>query len=183
MVMKPEPAFEAIEALKSKDTKVILLTPQAKPLNQERVKHLSGHEDLLLICGHYEGVDERIRRALVDYEVSIGDYILTGGELPAMVLIDTMVRLLPGVLGDERSKDIDSFEGNLLEYPQYTRPRIYREMEVPRVLLSGDHKSIELWRREKALEGTNRKRPDLMKRASARTLPEAKRKGECSHTA
>ena len=171
MVMKPEPIFAAVEALRRKDTKIILLTPQGERLNQKRAEYFSQHQDMLLICGHYEGIDERVRSALADYEVSIGDYVLTGGELPAMVLIDAITRLRPGVLGDERSKDRDTFTensldastGSLLEYPQYTRPRVYKNMEVPEVLLSGDHQKIEFWRSEKALEKTKRKRPDLIK--------------------
>ena len=132
-------------------------------MNQKIAKRLAKYKHLILICGHYEGVDERVRQYLVDEEISIGDYVLTGGELPAMVLVDTMVRLLPGVLGDKNSLNFESFESNLLEYPHYTRPAKFRGMPVPGVLLSGDHKKIEDWRRKAALKRTKEKRPDLIK--------------------
>ena len=167
MVMKPGPMFEAVEALRMPKTRVILLSPQGQKLDQEKLKDISQLTDILLICGHYEGVDERIREALVDEEISIGDYILSGGELPAMVLIDALVRLQPGALGDERSSAMDSFEEGLLEYPQYTRPRVYRKMEVPEVLLSGDHEKIEKWRNEEAKRRTQSRRPDLLRRQGA----------------
>jgi tRNA (guanine37-N1)-methyltransferase len=162
MVLCPEPIFRAIEDIKKPGAKIILLTPQGKQLDQSVVKRLSKHKHLILICGRYEGVDERVR-ALVDEEISIGDYILTGGELPAMVLVDAITRLLPGVLGDKNSLNFESFEGNLLEYPQYTRPANFRSMEVPRVLLSGDHQKIEYWRNKQALKRTKSRRPDLLK--------------------
>jgi len=167
MVMRPEPIFNAVKSI-SRDAraenkrKIILLTPQGKRLNQRLVKRLSGYKQLILICGHYEGVDERVRRRLVDEEISIGDYVLTGGELPAMVLIDSVVRLLPGVLGDKNSLNFESFEGNLLEYPHYTRPARFRGMAVPAILLSGNHKKIESWRKEEAIKNTKQRRPDLM---------------------
>jgi len=170
MVMGPEPIFRAIEKLrpKTKDqrpkTKVILLTPQGKTLNQATAKKLAKYKHLILICGHYEGIDERVMECLVDEEISIGDYVLTGGELPAMVLVDSMVRLVPGVLGDKNSLNFESFEGNLLEYPQYTRPAKFRSMAVPDVLLSGNHKEIENWRKKQALKRTGQKRPDLLQR-------------------
>jgi tRNA (guanine37-N1)-methyltransferase len=142
---------------------VVLLCPQGKRLTQEIAKIFSKYKQLILICGHYEGIDERVRKYLIDEEISIGDYVLTGGELPAMVLIDAVVRLLPGVLGDKNSLKFESFEGNLLEYPHYTRPADYKGKKVPDVLLSGDHKRIELWRKEQAIKRTKQRRPDLLK--------------------
>jgi tRNA (guanine37-N1)-methyltransferase len=166
MVMRPEPIFNAVETIISRQdspsTKVILLCPQGKRLDQKIATRLAKHKHLLLICGHYEGVDERVRQKLVDEEISIGDYVLTGGELPAMVLIDTLVRLIPGVLGDKNSLNFESFKGNLLEYPQYSRPAKFRNMRVPSILLSGDHKKIEIWRRKEALKRTKLRRPDLL---------------------
>ena len=166
MVMRPEPLFEAVEDIKSQVTshksQVVLLCPQGKKLTQNLAKRLSKFKHLILICGHYEGIDERVRQYLVDEEVSIGDYVLTGGELPAMVLVDCVVRLLPGVLGDKNSLYFESFEGNLLEYPQYTRPARFRDMRVPKMLLSGDHKKIESWRKKEAISRTKERRPDLL---------------------
>jgi len=161
MVMKIEPVWRALKELKNK-SQVILLTPQGKKLDQRLIKRLARKKRLILICGHYEGVDERIR-ALADEEISIGDYILTCGELPAMVLIDSIVRLIPGVLGGGDSTKFESFESGILEYPQYTRPAEFRRMKVPPVLLSGDHKNIEAWRKAKALKRTLERRPDLIK--------------------
>lgn len=164
MVMKPEPIFEAVDSLKkTKKTRLILLTPQGKTLNQKIARRLSGEKHLVLVVPHYEGVDERVRTNLVTDEVSIGDYILTGGELPAMVLIDSVVRLLPGVLGSSQSNREESFYSKLLEYPQYTRPAEYRRMTVPEVLLSGNHRQVERWRRQMARERTRKRRPDLLK--------------------
>lgn len=167
MVMRPEPIFKAVEYLKSQvrrqESQVILLSPQGKTLNQKTAVRLSRRRHLIMICGHYEGVDERVRQHLVDEEISVGDYVLSGGELPAMVLVDALVRLLPGVLGDKNSLNFESFTGNLLEYPQYTRPANFQGMRVPEVLLSGNHKQIEAWRKEKALKRTKEKRPDLLK--------------------
>lgn len=174
MVMKIEPVYKALVELKDKtsrthedkkgDTRVILLTPQGKKLNQTTVKRLSRMERLIIICGHYEGVDERIRQ-LVDEEISIGDYILTCGEIPACVLVDSVARFLPGVLGDPSSLDTESFEDNLLEYPQYTRPRTFEGWKVPDILLSGNHKKIIAWRKKEALKRTRQKRPDLYRKA------------------
>jgi tRNA (guanine37-N1)-methyltransferase len=168
MVMRAEPIFDAVkdvrEKSKTKKSKVVLLCPQGKRLDQKTAKRLSKEKQLILICGHYEGIDERVRQHLVDEEISIGDYVLTGGELPAMVLVDAVVRLLPGVLGDKNSLNFESFEGNLLEYPQYTRPANYLGMKVPEVLICGDHKKIELWRRQQALARTQERRPDILKR-------------------
>ncbi len=169
MVMKPEPIFKAVEYIKVKSqkpkvkTKVVLLCPQGKKLTQKTCKKLAKYKHLILICGHYEGVDERVRHYLADEEISIGDYVLTGGELPAMVLVDAIVRLIPGVLGDKNSLNFESFESNLLEYPHYTRPAKFRDMSVPRELLSGDHKQIENWRKQQAINRTKLRRPDLLK--------------------
>ena len=168
MVMKVEPIARAIEQVKSEDPSVrtIYLTPEGKPLNQEMARQLSSRSHLVLLCGRYEGVDERVRELFVDEEISIGDYVLTGGELAAMVLIDAVSRLLPGVLGSDRSAEEDSFFGSLLEYPQYTRPASFRGYEVPGVLLSGNHQAISLWRRKEALRRTWMRRPDLLSKAS-----------------
>jgi tRNA (guanine37-N1)-methyltransferase len=168
MVMKVEPITRAIEQVKSEDPSVrtIYLTPEGKPLNEEMARQLSSRSHLILLCGRYEGVDERVRELFVDEEISIGDYVLTGGELAAMVLIDAVSRLLPGVLGSDRSAEEDSFFGSLLEYPQYTRPASFRGNEVPEVLLSGNHQAISLWRRKEALRRTWMRRPDLLSKAS-----------------
>ncbi len=162
MIIKPEPVYEACEELRRRKTHVVLLSPQGEQFNQKAAKRLLKYKHLLLICGHYEGFDERIR-AQVDQEISIGDYILTCGEIPAMVVIDALVRLIPGVLGQEYSLNVESFTDNLLEYPQYTRPRVYRGKKVPQVLLSGDHKEIEKWRKIQALKRTKQRRKDLIK--------------------
>ncbi|MFH1458482.1 MAG: tRNA (guanosine(37)-N1)-methyltransferase TrmD [Candidatus Omnitrophota bacterium] len=166
MVMACEPIFNAVEHIKSEITnhksRVILLCPQGKKLNQKMAQSLTKFRHLILICGHYEGVDERVRKYLVDEEISIGDYVLTGGELPAMVLVDAVVRLLPGVLGDKNSLNFESFKGNLLEYSQYTRPADFKGKTVPKILLSGDHQKIEIWRKKEALKRTKELRPDLL---------------------
>jgi len=161
MVLKPEPIFEAVRARTGKGP-VILLTPQGKLLNQGVVRELASHDDLYLICGRYEGVDERVATHLVDREISIGDYVLTGGELPAMVLIDAISRLVTGVLGSEESPRDESFDQHLLEYPHYTRPAEFEGHPVPEVLRSGHHAEIERWRRAQAAERTRRRRPDLL---------------------
>jgi tRNA (guanine37-N1)-methyltransferase len=173
MVLKPDPIFEAVESVKS-DIKqealdrlpVILLTPQGRLFSQEVADELSGHSYLILICGHYEGIDERVCEHLVTDEISIGDYVLSGGELAAMVVVDAIVRLLPGVLGSEASLQEDSHVGGLLEYPQYTRPAVFREWSVPEVLLSGNHGEIARWRREQAIQRTLERRPELLDKAS-----------------
>jgi len=164
MVIRPEPVFNVMEEIKKNSLKVrtILLTPQGVKFNQRIARRLSKERYIVLICGRYEGIDERIREALIDEEISIGDYILTGGEVPALVLIEAIIRLIPGVLGDEESATLDSFENGLLEYPQYTRPANYKGMKVPDVLLSGNHKLIQQWRRKQALKRTKERRPDLM---------------------
>jgi len=165
MVIGPEPIFRAVEAVraKGKGTRVVLLTPQGRKLEQKLAKRFAKYKQIVLICGHYEGIDERVRKHLVDEEISIGDYVLTGGELPAMVLIDSIVRLIPGVLGEKKSLKSESFEGNLLEYPQYTRPANFKGLRVPEILLSGNHTAIEEWRKKEALKKTKERRPDLFK--------------------
>jgi len=172
MILKPEPIFEAVESIKS-DIKpeigklpVILLTPQGHLFSQQIAQELSAYSHLILICGHYEGVDERVREHLVTDEISIGDYVLSGGELAAMVVVDAVVRLLPGVLGSEASLVDDSHVDGLLEYPQYTRPVEYRGWSVPEVLLSGNHAQIAKWRREQAIRRTQERRPELLDRAN-----------------
>lgn len=166
MVMKPEPIFEAMDELQrqkpASKKRVILMTPHGSTFTQEKAIELAREEHLVFICGHYEGIDDRVRQGLVDDEISIGDFVLTGGELPAMVVIDALARMIPGVLGEETSAYEESFYNGLLEYPQYTRPREYRSMEVPEILLSGDHKKIEQWRRQKSLQLTLARRPDLL---------------------
>ncbi len=165
MVFKPEPIFKAVDYLKKdgERRKVILLSPQGKPFNQSMAEDFSrGKERFVFICGRYEGVDERVKISLVDEEVSIGDYIMTGGELAALVIIDAVTRLIPGTLGDERSKEDESFSWGLLDYPHYTRPREFRGLSVPQVLLSGNHRDIWLWRRKEALRKTVEMRPDLI---------------------
>ncbi|MGW8224107.1 MAG: tRNA (guanosine(37)-N1)-methyltransferase TrmD [Anaerolineales bacterium] len=167
MIMKPEPIFTAVERVLGEDFNfpIILLTPQGRLFDQSVAFELSGHRELALICGRYEGIDERVREHLVTDEISIGDYVLSGGELPAMVLIDSIVRLLPGALGDPKGAQDDSHSSGLLEYPHYTRPSDFRGWEVPEVLSSGDHARINQWRREQALLRTYKRRPDLLQRA------------------
>jgi len=174
MVLKPEPIFEAVESIKSdiclkqgvSELPIILLTPQGRLFCQQIAQELSRHSHLILICGRYEGVDERVREHLVTDEISIGDYVLGGGELAAMVIVDAVVRLLPGVLGSEASPLDDSYTTGLLEYPQYTRPDVYRGWAVPEVLLSGDHAQIAKWRREQAILRTLKRRPELLDKAN-----------------
>lgn len=166
MVMKPEPIFRAVGSLAHKGkSRVILLCPQGELFNQEKAWELSRENHLILICGHYEGIDERVRQYLVTDEISTGDYILTGGEIPAMALVDAVVRLLPGVLGEYSSVQEETFTDNLLEYPQYTRPPEWEGMAVPSILLSGHHEEIRRWRRRESLKRTLRRRPDLLERA------------------
>ena len=161
MLLKPEPIFEAVEQLAGEQTKVVLLCPQGRRFNQKIARELSQAQHLLLVCGSYEGFDERIRETLADEELSIGDFVLTNGALPAMVVIDAVTRLLPGVLGDDESSSDESFSQGLLEYPHYTRPAEFRGMKVPDVLLSGNHAEIERWRKEQARLRTATRRPDL----------------------
>jgi len=171
MVLKPEPIFEAVEALKpdislkQEELPIILLTPQGRLLSQQIALELSKYSYLVLICGHYEGIDERVRQYLVTDEISIGDYVLSGGELAAMVVIDTVVRLIPGFLGSEASPLDNSHATGLLEYPQYTRPPLFRDWCVPEVLLSGNHAQIAEWRREQAITRTLKRRPELLDKA------------------
>lgn len=165
MVLKPQPIFDAVDHLKrdSKDKpRIILLCPQGETYNQKKAEQLSKEDHLIFICGHYEGYDERIREHLVTDEISIGDYVLTGGELGAMVVIDSVVRLLPGVLGNDESPIYDSFSSGLLEHPHYTRPADFRGMKVPEVLLSGNHQKIKEWRINESLNRTKNRRPDLL---------------------
>lgn len=162
MVMKPEPLFEAIEAVRAPGCRVILMSPSGRPFGQAVARELSALQHLVLVCGHYEGVDQRVIDALVDEELSIGDYVLTNGALPAAVVVDAVVRLLPGVLGGEGAAEQESFSAGLLEYPQYTRPAEYRGMAVPEVLQGGDHAAIARWRAEQARERTRLRRPDLL---------------------
>lgn len=168
MVMKPGPLFRAVEKVREEKrpfSKVILLSPQGQPFAQEKAKELAEEESLILICGHYEGVDERVREHLIDEELSVGDFVLTGGELAAMVIIDAIARMLPEVLGCEDSIREDSFYQTLLDYPHYTRPAEFRGWKVPGVLISGNHQKIREWRKKKKLENTFKKRPDLLKTA------------------
>ena len=170
MVLKPEPIFEAVEAVKKQTnyngTPIILLTPQGKLFTHQVAQGLALHQNIMLICGHYEGVDERVREHLVTEEISIGDYVLSGGELAAMVVVDAVVRLLPQVLGSPESPVTDSHSNGLLEYPQYTKPRVYQGWSVPEVLLSGNHGEIARWRRRQAILRTRERRPDLAERAN-----------------
>ncbi len=168
MVMQAAPICDAYEALCSrlkKRPRVLYMTPQGQVFNQKKAQELAQEENLVFLCGHYEGVDERALEMIVTDYLSIGDYVLTGGELPAMVMIDCISRLIPGVLNNGASAEIESFHDNLLEYPQYTRPEIYEGRRVPEVLLSGHHKNIEKWRREKSIQRTWERRPDLLKEA------------------
>lgn len=162
MVIRPDVVFDAYESIKDKNAKVIYLSPQGNVLNQKKVEELSKEEHLILVCGHYEGIDQRVIDEIVDEEISIGDYILTGGEVPAMVLIDSVSRYVEGVLKKDSTKE-ESFSEGVLEYPQYTRPEIFNDRKVPEVLLSGHHQKIEAWRREQALKNTYNKRPQLLK--------------------
>jgi len=168
MVMKPEPIFLAVEDLRSSNligsnSRIIAMSPQGRMFDKNIARELTGYDELVLICGRYEGIDERVIQNLADEELSIGNYILNGGELASMVVIDSVSRLLPGVVGAEQSILQDSLSDGLLKYPQYTRPRSFRGFDVPEVLLSGNHKVIDKWRKEKSVEKTNKKRPDLIR--------------------
>ncbi|SHH07504.1 tRNA (guanosine(37)-N1)-methyltransferase TrmD [Tepidibacter thalassicus] len=170
MVMTPQPIYDTyrhiVEKFDIKNPKVIYLTPKGKVYNQELAQNFSTDKDIILLCGHYEGVDQRIIDLIVTDEISIGDYVLTGGELPALILVDSISRLIPGVLGQEESFMEESFKDNLLEYPHYTRPREFMKQKVPDVLLSGNHKKIDEWRRQQSIEITLKRRPDLIKNAN-----------------
>ena len=163
MVMKPDVVYDAYKSVRSDKSKVIYMSPQGSTLNQKKVQELSKYDHLIILCGHYEGIDQRVIDKIVDEEISIGDYVLTGGEIPAMVLIDSVSRYVEGVLNEDSIKE-ESFLNNLLEYPQYTRPEIFEGQKVPEVLLSGHHENIEKWRKEKSYEITKIKRPDLLKK-------------------
>ena len=166
MVMKPEPIYNALESIdREENSLVVLLSPQGERFDQEMAWELSKYDQLILICGRYEGVDERVRILCAEKEISIGDYILTGGELAALVVIDAVSRLIPGVLGGQFSNVEESFSNGLLEYPQYTRPRVFKGLEVPEVLISGNHEQIKKWRRREAIKRTLERRPDLLKKA------------------
>jgi len=164
MVMSPQPIFDAVKKIKGRRRcKVILMCPTGKPLIQRKVKLLTKQKNIIIICGHYEGVDDRVRQQIVDESVSIGDYVLTGGELPALVLIDSITRLIPGVVGHPDSIVQESFESNMLDFPQFTRPANFRGIKIPIVLLSGHHKEVEKWRKQQSLILTKKNRPDLLK--------------------
>ena len=163
MIMKPDVVYDAYLSVKSENAKVIYLSPKGKTLNQEKVKELSKEKHLILLCGHYEGIDQRVLDEIVDEEISIGDYVLTGGELPAMVLIDSVSRYIEGVITEESTQE-ESFSNGYLEYPQYTRPEVFLNKKVPVVLLSGHHENIKKWREEEALKITQKNRPDLLKK-------------------
>lgn len=184
MLMTPGPIFEAADEVlggrrfrRSKSHRYVYLTPQGRSFDQAKARELASCKRVALLCGHYEGVDQRVIDELVTDEVSIGDYVLTGGELAAMVVVDAAVRLVPGVLGCEESKTFETFDRNLLEYPQYTRPAVYRGIEVPSVLLSGNHRQIELWRNEQSLKRTAERRPDLYQKHAAHQAPKEKPRG------
>jgi tRNA (guanine37-N1)-methyltransferase len=163
MVLKPEPIFEAVDEIAQPQAEIILLTPNGQPLTQPLLQDLAQRRQIVLICGHYEGVDERVAEALATCEVSIGDYVLSGGEIPAMVLVDGIVRLIPGALGCADSTREEAHTDGLLEYPQYTRPAVYRGMEVPEIVRAGDHQALAQWKRRQALLRTLQRRPDLLR--------------------
>jgi tRNA (guanine37-N1)-methyltransferase len=163
MVMMCQPLFDAVKAIKGRrKVHIIFTSPSGRPFKQTEAKRLTKYKNLIIICGHYEGIDERVRQHLVDEEISVGDFVLTGGEIPAMAIVDAVSRLIPGVLGKTESLEQESFENNLLEGPQYTRPADFRGIKIPDVLLSGNHKAIEKWRLEQALAKTKSVRPDLL---------------------
>ena len=162
MVMMPDVVYDAYQSVASKDAKVIYMSPQGKPLNQKKVEELAKQKHLIILCGHYEGIDQRVLDKIVDEEISIGDYVLTGGEIPAMVLMDSVSSYIEGVLKQDSVKE-ESFSNGLLEYPQYTRPEIFQGEKVPEILLTGHHRNIEKWRQEQAIKITKQKRPDLLK--------------------
>jgi tRNA (guanine37-N1)-methyltransferase len=172
MVMAAPPWLRAVRGLAGRDTWKVLMSPQGQPLREAKVRELAEREELLLMCGRYEGVDERVRELVVDEEISIGDFVVAGGEIPAMVLIEALSRQIPGVVGDPLSVEQDSFRHGLLDHPQYTRPRVVEGLEVPQVLLSGNHAAIDAWRRRESVVATFLKRPDLLERES---LSEAER--------
>lgn len=163
MIMTPQPLYDAINAVKTKDSYVVYLSPKGELLKQNKVEFMAkNYSHLILLCGHYEGIDQRIIDMCVDEEISIGDYVLTGGEIPAMVLVDSIARYIPSVLGNEETTSEESFSNNLLEYPQYTRPSVFMDKSVPEVLLNGNHQEIAKWRKEQSLKITQERRPDLL---------------------
>lgn len=161
MLMTPQPLADSIKSVKDNDSHIIYMSPRGKTFNQEKAKELSNKNHIIILCGHYEGIDQRIIDKYIDEEISIGDYVLTGGEIPAMIMVDSLIRMIPGVLGNNESSEIESFKDNLLEYDQYTRPEEFEGMKVPEVLLSGNHKLIEEYRKNSSIENTKRIRPDL----------------------
>jgi tRNA (guanine37-N1)-methyltransferase len=181
MVFKPEPIFAAVESVRCRSAAVVLLSPRGRTFDSSRAREIARYPQVVLICGRYEGVDERVAEHLATDEISVGDYVLSGGELPAMVVVDAVARFIPGVVGKSESVRNDSFFAGLLDYPQYTRPREFRGLKVPQVLFSGDHRKIETWRRKKALERTLDRRPDLLERcalsAEERALADQIQKG------
>jgi tRNA (guanine37-N1)-methyltransferase len=183
MVMKPEPIFRAVESIREQgdDLRLVLLSPQGRPFTQALAEEFAGEtRRVVFLCGHYEGIDERVRIGLAPEELSVGDYVLTGGELAALIVVDASARLIPGVLGAQQSAAADSFSGSLLDHPQYTRPPVFRGLDVPEVLLSGNHQAIQAWRRAQALRNTYDKRPDLLTQATL--TPEDRRVlNEVSH--
>ena len=163
MVMKPDVVYDAYKSIEDRNAKVIYMSPQGKTLNQKKVEELAKESHLIILCGHYEGIDQRVLDKIVDEEISIGDYVLTGGEIPVMVLIDSVSRYVKGVLNEESIQE-ESFSNGLLEYPQYTRPEIFEGVKVPEILLSGHHENIEKWRKEKSIEITKKKRPEMLEK-------------------
>ena len=163
MVMKPDVVYDAYKSIEDRNAKVIYMSPQGKTLNQKKVEELAKESHLIILCGHYEGIDQRVLDKIVDEEISIGDYVLTGGEIPAMVLIDSVSRYVKGVLNEESIQE-ESFSNGLLEYPQYTRPEIFEGVKVPEILLSGHHENIEKWKKEKSIEITKKKRPEMLEK-------------------
>ena len=163
MVMKPDVVYDAYKSIEDRNAKVIYMSPQGKTLNQKKVEELAKESHLIILCGHYEGIDQRVLDKIVDEEISIGDYVLTGGEIPAMVLIDSVSRYIKGVLNEESIQE-ESFSNGLLEYPQYTRPETFEGVKVPEILLSGHHENIEKWRKEKSIEITKKKRPEMLEK-------------------
>ena len=162
MVIRPDVVYDAYKSVKSENAKVIYMSPQGNKLDQKKVEELSKEKHLIILCGHYEGIDQRVLDKIVDEEISIGDYVVTGGELPAMILIDSVSRYTEGVISSESRKE-ESFSNRLLEYPQYTRPEIFEGVKVPEILVSGHHANIEKWRKQKSIENTSKKRPDILK--------------------
>ena len=162
MVIRPDVVYDAYKSVKSENAKVIYMSPQGNKLDQKKVEELSKEQHLIILCGHYEGIDQRVLDKIVDEDISIGDYVVTGGELPAMILIDSVSRYTEGVISSESRKE-ESFSNRLLEYPQYTRPEIFEGVKVPEILVSGHHANIEKWRKQKSIENTSKKRPDILK--------------------